>query len=96
MTGRILVWDPPHVLEHEWNQPIVEAGVVRYELHPDGDGHDCCGSPTAVSACRNATGFLAGTQAFLDRLEAHLAGDATARTGPSATAKSPVLRSTDR
>ena len=31
MTGRILVWDPPHVLEHEWKQPIVEDGVVRYE-----------------------------------------------------------------
>ncbi len=38
MTGRILVWDPPRVLEHEWKQPIVEDGVVRYELHPDGDG----------------------------------------------------------
>ena len=38
MTGRILVWDPPHVLEHEWKQPIVEDGVVRYELTADGDG----------------------------------------------------------
>jgi hypothetical protein len=25
------------VLEHEWKQAIVEDGVVRYELHPDGD-----------------------------------------------------------
>lgn len=32
MTGRILVWDPPHVFEHEWNQRIVESSVVRYEL----------------------------------------------------------------
>jgi uncharacterized protein YndB with AHSA1/START domain len=32
MTGRILVWDPPHVLEHEWKQAIVEDSVVRYEL----------------------------------------------------------------
>ena len=23
MTGRILVWDPPRVLEHEWKQAIV-------------------------------------------------------------------------
>jgi uncharacterized protein YndB with AHSA1/START domain len=38
MTGRILVWDPPHVLEHEWRQRIVEDSVVRYELTPDGDG----------------------------------------------------------
>ena len=33
MTGRILVWDPPHVFEHEWKQAIVEDSVVRYELH---------------------------------------------------------------
>ena len=47
MTGRILVWDPPHVFEHEWNQRIVEP---------------------------NANGFRPGTHAYLDRLEAHLAG----------------------
>lgn len=73
MTGRILVWDPPHVFEHEWNQVIVEPGVVRYELTPDGDGtlltftHRGLGIP-------NANGFRPGTQAFLDRLEAHLDG----------------------
>jgi uncharacterized protein YndB with AHSA1/START domain len=38
MTGRILVWDPPHVLEHEWRQRVTEDSVVRYELVPDGDG----------------------------------------------------------
>lgn len=73
MTGRILVWDPPHVFEHEWNQMIVEPGVVRYELTPDGDGtlltftHRGLGIP-------NANGFRPGTQAFLDRLQAHLDG----------------------
>jgi uncharacterized protein YndB with AHSA1/START domain len=73
MTGRILVWDPPHVFEHEWHQPIVEPGVVRYELRPDGDGtvlrftHSGLGLP-------NADGFRPGTQAFLDRLAAHLGG----------------------
>ena len=73
MTGRILVWDPPHVFEHEWNQAIVEPGVVRYELTPDGDGtlltftHRGLGIP-------NANGVRPGTQAFLDRLEAHLDG----------------------
>ena len=30
MTGRILVWDPPRVFEHEWHQQIIEPGVVRY------------------------------------------------------------------
>jgi uncharacterized protein YndB with AHSA1/START domain len=73
MTGRILVWDPPHVLEHEWKQSVVEDGVVRYELRGDGDGtvlrfsHRGLGVP-------NAKGFLPGTHAFLDRLEAHLDG----------------------
>lgn len=74
MTGRILVWDPPHVFAHEWLQPIVEPGVVRYELSSDGKGtvlrftHSGLGVP-------NAQGFRPGTQAFLDRLTAHLAGD---------------------
>ena len=38
VTGRILVWDPPNVLEHEWKQSVVDDSVVRYELQPDGDG----------------------------------------------------------
>ncbi len=41
MTGRIRVWDPPRVFEHEWNQAVLSApepGVVRYELIPDGEG----------------------------------------------------------
>lgn len=74
MTGRILVWDPPHVLEHEWKQAIVEDSVVRYELRPDGDGTVLRFSHSGLGA-RNATGFRGGTHAFLDRLEAHLAGD---------------------
>jgi uncharacterized protein YndB with AHSA1/START domain len=75
MAGRILVWDPPHTFEHEWNQQLVEAGVVRYELHPDGDGTLLRFSHRGLGV-RNATGFLPGTHAFLDRLEAYLAGEA--------------------
>ena len=74
MTGRILVWDPPHVLEHEWKQPIVEDGVVRYELSADGTGTLLRFSHRGLGV-RNATGFLGGTHAFLDRLEAYLAND---------------------
>jgi uncharacterized protein YndB with AHSA1/START domain len=73
MTGRILVWDPPHVFEHEWRQPIVEDGVVRYELRPDG-GHTLLRFTHRGLGVRNASGFLGGTHAFLDRLEAFLAG----------------------
>ncbi len=74
MTGRILVWDPPRVLEHEWKQAIVEDSVVRYELHADGDGTLLRFIHRGLGA-RNATGFRGGTHAFLDRLEAYLAGD---------------------
>ncbi|MDT5013093.1 MAG: hypothetical protein QOH57_4710 [Mycobacterium sp.] len=73
MTGRILVWDPPHVFEHEWRQPIVEDSVVRYELERDGDGTVLRFSHRGLGI-RNANGFLPGTHAFLDRLEAQLAG----------------------
>ena len=75
MTGRILVWDPPHVFEHEWTQPIVENRVVRYELIPDGDGTVLRFSHRGLGV-RSAGGFRGGTHAFLDRLEAHLAGEA--------------------
>lgn len=76
MTGRILVWDPPHVFEHEWKQQIVEDGVVRYELTPDGPD----GTATLLRfshrglGIRNATGFRGGTAAFLDRLESYITG----------------------
>lgn len=73
MTGRILVWDPPHVFEHEWRQPIVEDGVVRYELRPDGNGTLLRFTHRGLGI-RNASGFLGGTHAFLDRLESHLSG----------------------
>jgi uncharacterized protein YndB with AHSA1/START domain len=74
MTGRILVWDPPNVLEHEWKQPIIEDGVVRYELTADGDGTLLRFTHRGLGT-RNASGFRGGTHAFLDRLEAYLAGD---------------------
>jgi uncharacterized protein YndB with AHSA1/START domain len=74
MRGRILVWDPPRVLEHEWHQAIVEDGVVRYELAPDGDDTVLTFTHRGLGV-RNATGFLPGTHAYLDRLAALLDGD---------------------
>jgi uncharacterized protein YndB with AHSA1/START domain len=78
MTGCIRVWDPPHVFEHAWNQRILKdthASVVRYELIPDGDGTLLRFSHRGLGV-RNAQGFRPGTHAFLDRLEAFLAGEA--------------------
>ncbi|TCO38968.1 uncharacterized protein YndB with AHSA1/START domain [Kribbella antiqua] len=73
LTGRILVWDPPYVLEHEWRQRIVEDSVVRYELRSSGDGTLLTFTHTGLSVA-NARGFIPGTHAFFDRLDAHLAG----------------------
>ena len=73
MTGRILVWDPPHVLEHEWQQSIIEDSVVRYELTADGPGTVLQFTHRGLGV-RNATGFTPGTHTYLDRLEAFLAG----------------------
>jgi uncharacterized protein YndB with AHSA1/START domain len=80
-TGKILVWDPPRVLEYEWNvapvpeMPWGERAVFRYELTPEGDSTRVLVTYRRVTA-RTARGFLPGTHAFLDRLEAQLDGDA--------------------
>jgi uncharacterized protein YndB with AHSA1/START domain len=74
MTGRILAWDPPHLLEHEWRQGIVEDGVVRYQLAADGDETVLTFTHRGLSV-RNAQGFIPGTHAFLDRLGAYLSRD---------------------
>ncbi len=73
MSGRILVWEPPHVLEHEWRQAIVEDGVVRYELEADGDATILTFTHSGLSL-RNAQGFIPGSHAFLDILAAYLDG----------------------
>jgi len=73
MTGRITVWDPPHVFEHEWNQSVVEPSVVRYELRRENGGTRLTFTHRGLGVS-NAHGFRPGTHAYLDRLEAHLAG----------------------
>lgn len=73
MHGRILVWEPPRVLEHEWQQSIVGQGTVRYELEADGDETILTFIHRGLSPV-DAHGFTPGTHAFLDRLEAHLEG----------------------
>jgi uncharacterized protein YndB with AHSA1/START domain len=72
MTGRILAWEPPRVFEHEAHQRIVEPGVVRWELEPDGDDATYVTYIHRGLTEQNATGFVPGSHAFLDRLEAHL------------------------
>ena len=79
VTGKILTWEPPRLLEHEWNAeprkelPKGERSIVRWELIPAGDGtllrftHRRLTRQTAVV-------FSGGMHAFLDRLEDELNG----------------------
>lgn len=75
VTGRILTWQPPRdghaVFEHEWRQRIVEDSVVRYELRTAGGETLLTFTHRGLSE-RNALGFVPGTHAFLDRMDAHL------------------------
>ena len=73
ISGRVLVWDPPHVLEHEWIQPGLGTSAVRYELDADGDG-TVLRFTHRRSVAPGATGGRAGWHAYLDRLAAHLDG----------------------
>lgn len=80
VTGRILAWDPPRILEHEWKVaprpelPSGEDAVIRWELRPDGAGTILHLTHRNLHR-QTALGFAPGTHAFLDRLAAQLAGE---------------------
>jgi uncharacterized protein YndB with AHSA1/START domain len=73
ISGRVLTWEPPHVLEHEWLQAGLEVSVVRYELDPAGDGTLL--RLTHHRSVGTGTGGRAGWHAYLDRLLALLDGE---------------------
>lgn len=78
-SGRILAWDPPHLLEYEWNVPPVpempqgENAIFRYELSWDGTLTRMRVTYRRLTRT-TAKGFVVGVHAFLDRLEAQLDG----------------------
>lgn len=74
MSGKVLTWQPPHVLEHEWVQPGLDTSVVRYELERD-TGGTILRLTHRRSVTPAATGGRAGWHAYLDRLAAHLDGE---------------------
>lgn len=84
ITGRILVWDPPRVLEHEFRiqpgprLPDGENAVLRYDLEPDGDGSLVTRTFTRLSP-ESARLFANGQRIILDLLARYL--DAAARKG---------------
>lgn len=80
-TGKILVWEPPRVLEYEWNvapvpeMPRGENAIFRYELTPDGEGTRMLVTYRRITQ-QTSRGLLPGLHAFLDRLAAQLDGNA--------------------
>lgn len=78
-VGKILVWEPPRVLEYEWNvapvpeMPKGEHAIFRYELCAEGDATRLLVTYRRITR-QTAGGFLPGLHAFLDRLEAQLDG----------------------
>ncbi len=87
-TGKILAWEPPRLLEYEWNvapvpeMPRGERAIFRYELESQGDSTQLLVTYRRITQ-QTARGFLPGLHAFLDRLEAQLDG----RPGPDWTAR---------
>ena len=75
MTGRILTWDPPRVLEYSWDTGDAPATVVRWELAPDGAG-------TRLILTHKGMGFawsglvLPGWHVHLEQLASLLQGEA--------------------
>jgi uncharacterized protein YndB with AHSA1/START domain len=78
-TGKILKWEPPRVLEYEWNvgpvaeMPQGEQAIFRYELTPVGDATHMLVTYRRITR-ETARGFLPGLHTMLDRLEAQLDG----------------------
>jgi uncharacterized protein YndB with AHSA1/START domain len=73
MTGRVLTWQKPTLLEFTWDTGDAPASVVRCELTPDGDG-------TRLVFLHKGVGFvwiglvLPGWHVHLERLDSLLAG----------------------
>jgi uncharacterized protein YndB with AHSA1/START domain len=78
-SGLILVWEPPRVLEYEWNvEPVAEMpngerAIFRYELSWDGSVTRLLVTYRRLTQA-TAKGFVVGLHALLDRLEAQLDG----------------------
>jgi len=80
-TGTTLAWDPPRLLEYEWNiepvpeMPRGERAIFRFELAAAGDATELVVTYRRITK-QTAGGFMPGLHVFLDRLEAQLDGTA--------------------
>lgn len=79
MTGRILVWQPPEVLEVTWSNADAPNSVVQFELTREGDGARLVfthkGMPYASSGL-----MLPGWHFYLARLGSLLEGESPAQS----------------
>ncbi|HEV2677007.1 MAG TPA: SRPBCC family protein [Aliidongia sp.] len=73
MTGRILTWEPPHLLEYSWDTGDAPESVVRCELTTEGDGTTLVFLHKGVIAKWIAL-VLPGWHSLLERLQGLLAG----------------------
>jgi len=77
--GRVLVFDPPRVLEHSWFENIPPPAIVRWALESDGEG--CVLTLTQrAGPPEDAPRTAAGWTQLLESLAASL-GEADAATG---------------
>jgi uncharacterized protein YndB with AHSA1/START domain len=80
-TGRVLVWNPPRIFEHEWHidpHPQLPDGesesVIRWELVQSAD-HTVLTLTHRHLTKANGLRFALAWHAFLDRLAAQLNGE---------------------
>jgi uncharacterized protein YndB with AHSA1/START domain len=76
-TGRVVVWDPPKVLEFSWSNTHAPESTIRYELTPDGDGTRLVFTHQRMPYVHSAL-MLPGWHHFLTRLGSALEGAALA------------------
>ena len=78
-VGRVLVFDPPTVLEYEWDFPNEDRSVVRWELRAtDGERSTQLTLVHSLLTVGIAAGYGAGWHAHLDQLAGHLSGSVPA------------------
>jgi uncharacterized protein YndB with AHSA1/START domain len=78
--GRILVWEPQRVFEHEWHiapNPSLPAGepkaIIHWQLEKDGNSNNTLLTLNHSHLTRSTSqNFAPGWHAYLDRLEASL------------------------
>ncbi len=75
IAGVVTTWDPPRALAYTWPFPDDGDGHVSWTLEPmDGDRATFLVLVHAALPADWATGYSGGWHAYLDRLEAVLAG----------------------